>query len=761
MYRAECDKHKIGEADTIYWGTPLTFDPTLVELLLGLLYGCTLYIVPEDVHLNPTVLHRVLFQIGAITCLQMVPSVFLRWTKQEITKILLDSSLRILILGGEQFPQEIIEYERKPDMKVFNIYGVTELSCWATIADLTVHTPRDEIPLGTALDDTYLEISNENEIYICSYTRYCLVNENQKPKSPFKVNSGDVGKLCNGILYFSGRKMRIIKRFGQKLVLHQVENVIFDQIGLRIRLVFSESHKKLLAFVLIEGLVNEGLKHRTLDKIRVKILNIVPEYSIPDFMDVVTHFPLNEHGKINEKALIKRYEESLHQSNHLQTVAENFTHILSEYLKYDLSGNLMKFQKYTLKEMGGNSYMTIQFLQTFEDKIGLKVPENLVKLLLNHTIEDCLKFIKENMSFKIKRKFIDDEALLANKRIPQLQESSIWFKYNLDGCVDASPLAFSFKESKYVACGSFAHKFVILHSETGEEYLKLQTEQEIAAQSTLSECGNYILVGSTNGCIYCIDLSLKSIRWQYQTGQQIKSAACNCSSTAIVFGSYDEFLYCLNVQDGSLIWKTKLFGQIRGDPLYENTLKIIYIGTTKGMCYAVNSENGHVIWSVDLQEPIFGSPAILEDCSIWTTVTGKIMKLCNNLVSSSHLKVDGRVFSSLKVYGEMAYFTCQDKYLYKISIRNFQLEKIVQCAGEISSSPFVFQRNTEVFVACACNSGILYIIDVNQKNILVQMHLPAETFSSPYVLDDKLYIGCRDDYLYCLNLEKLLILETE
>lgn len=41
---------------------------------------------------------------------------------------------------------------------------MTELSCWATIADVTSHSSTaDEVPLGETLDDTFIEVKNDNE----------------------------------------------------------------------------------------------------------------------------------------------------------------------------------------------------------------------------------------------------------------------------------------------------------------------------------------------------------------------------------------------------------------------------------------------------------------------------------------------------------------------------------------------------------------------------------------------------------------------
>lgn len=42
-------------------------------------------------------------------------------------------SLKTLILGGEKFPNiQDIEKLIQKEVKIFNIYGITELSCWSS-----------------------------------------------------------------------------------------------------------------------------------------------------------------------------------------------------------------------------------------------------------------------------------------------------------------------------------------------------------------------------------------------------------------------------------------------------------------------------------------------------------------------------------------------------------------------------------------------------------------------------------------------------
>lgn len=48
-------------------------------------------------------------------------------------EILMLKSLRRLILGGEQFPNDArMEKLIQSSVEVYNIYGITEMSCWSS-----------------------------------------------------------------------------------------------------------------------------------------------------------------------------------------------------------------------------------------------------------------------------------------------------------------------------------------------------------------------------------------------------------------------------------------------------------------------------------------------------------------------------------------------------------------------------------------------------------------------------------------------------
>ena len=142
--------------DIIYFSTPLTFDPSMIEILLACMNGASLLIAPEKV--------EALFpekNENSITFWQTTPSKFFQYSNSDIKNKILsgNSSLKILALGGEPLNGIKILKESKHvnnRTRIFTLYGVTEMSCWASVAELDLNRILNdrEVPLGDCLSET-------------------------------------------------------------------------------------------------------------------------------------------------------------------------------------------------------------------------------------------------------------------------------------------------------------------------------------------------------------------------------------------------------------------------------------------------------------------------------------------------------------------------------------------------------------------------------------------------------------------------------
>lgn len=155
-------------------------------------------------------------------------------------------SLRCLILGGEEFPswselKTWLPFDFSSSGKrIFNIYGITEVSCWTSIYEflLVKDAEYNRMYLGKSLDDsTFLRIIDKDdnfllnncckgELLIGSSKRRCFIPQCDKDINVLKSldviyrKTGDIVERDDfGNIYYVGRKNNTIKRFGKRLCL--------------------------------------------------------------------------------------------------------------------------------------------------------------------------------------------------------------------------------------------------------------------------------------------------------------------------------------------------------------------------------------------------------------------------------------------------------------------------------------------------------------------------------------------------------------
>lgn len=75
-----------------------------------------------------------------------------------------------------------------------------------------------------------------------------------------------------------------------------------------------------------------------------------------------------------------------------------------------------------------------------------------------------------------------------------------------------------------------------------------------------------------------------------------------------------------------------------------------------------------------------------------------------------------------------------------------------QLSSPIFAKP-VLHDQTGTIVGCTTN-GMIYILEKFTGEILVQHKLSGEIFSSPLCVDGFIFVGCRDNYFYKIEIKK-------
>ncbi len=162
---------------------------------------------------------------------------------------------------------------------------------------------------------------------------------------------------------------------------------------------------------------------------------------------------------------------------------------------------------------------------------------------------------------------------------------------------------------------------------------KFQAEAQIVSQPAASN--GVVYFGSLDGNIYALDANSGAKKWTFKTSYQVASSVAVVNGK-VYTGADDGNIYCLDANTGSQQWKTYAGGitknmlgsgtylniapPVRSSPMVVGTR--VYVGSLDGNLYCLNTNNGNVIWKFQTEGPILATPTIVGNKIYFPSCTG-------------------------------------------------------------------------------------------------------------------------------------------
>jgi outer membrane protein assembly factor BamB/cytochrome c-type biogenesis protein CcmH/NrfG len=173
------------------------------------------------------------------------------------------------------------------------------------------------------------------------------------------------------------------------------------------------------------------------------------------------------------------------------------------------------------------------------------------------------------------------------------------------GEIESGPVLFG----AYVIFGSANGKLHCVNTTTQKVNWAFQTDGRITATALIH--GGSVFIGSENGTFYCVDATTGNEKWHFETGGKVTGAAVSCEDV-IYFGSHDGNVYTLEASTGKKVWSFDTGGAISGSPALGGD--ILYVGSESRRFFALKvksaSEKGETSWEYKTNGPIKGGVAL-------------------------------------------------------------------------------------------------------------------------------------------------------
>ena len=314
----------------------------------------------------------------------------------------------------------------------------------------------------------------------------------------------------------------------------------------------------------------------------------------------------------------------------------------------------------------------------------------------------------------------------------------VW-RYRTGDRIDGTPAVVD----DTVYFGSFDRNIYALDAETGDERWTQSTGGIVRSSPTVvdgtvfigthcrsSECAIFYDESFPKiGYLYALDAESGDVIWRYETGDEVLSTPA-VDSTTVYVGSSDRNVHAVDRSTGERVWKYETGGAIYGSPVLAGGT--VYVGSNGDNVYALDAETGDLAWEFNPQATILtGSPGIRGDT----------------------LYIGGGVTTDDRIY----------TIFYGVSTDGGRERWSAQLPGElIAGSPAIADGTVYVgshniterdepdpgIFALSESGEVYWSYTVTETDYF---HGDTGFGSSPAVVDDTLYIGSADSYVYAFS----------
>jgi len=387
----------LGAGDVVMQKTPISFDPSGLEIYLALTSGARLVLMPPKMHQDLAAVLRTMHR-ERVTATIFVPSVLA--ASAELAEFADGfAALRFIICGGEMLTAELARrvYASAPNVKLYNVYGPTEAAIMTTTWLAPHNGATGGLPIGRPMENVRVYVLDERlqPLPIGVAGELCLggiqvaqgyLNRPDltaakfvddpftKGTHPRLYRTGDLARWRHdGVLEFLGRADGQVKVRGFRIELGEIETVLAAQPSVRQCAVVRRGdaqQAQLVAYVVpTESTIDaNALRDVLRDALRARL----PQYMVPAAFVTIDALPMTANGKLDQRALPEP-DFSVNEDRPYTTPVTT-TEVMIADVWRELLGLARVGRDDNFFEIGGNSLLGTRVLARLHEQHGITLP---------------------------------------------------------------------------------------------------------------------------------------------------------------------------------------------------------------------------------------------------------------------------------------------------------------------------------------------------------------------------------------------------
>jgi outer membrane protein assembly factor BamB len=264
-----------------------------------------------------------------------------------------------------------------------------------------------------------------------------------------------------------------------------------------------------------------------------------------------------------------------------------------------------------------------------------------------------------------------------------------------------------------------------------------------------------VYLGDEEGVFHAIDRATGKKKWTIETGGEIVSSASVLpDQDKIIFGSYDNSLYCLKLSDGSKVWQFQTEGMVNCSPAIAGDFTFV-TGCDEHL-RVIDIRTGKQEKDMPLGTYLIASPAVANNMLYVGTYASEVVAVDWKTEKTIwSYKDEAREFpyhSSAAVGDDVVVVGGRDKRLHCIDRKTGNKIWTFNTKAKVDSSPVIV--GDRVFVGS--DDKTIYGLRLSDGNEVWRFAADGPVSASPAVAEGCLVIGTesKQGTIYCFGAKK-------
>lgn len=264
-------------------------------------------------------------------------------------------------------------------------------------------------------------------------------------------------------------------------------------------------------------------------------------------------------------------------------------------------------------------------------------------------------------------------------------------------------------------------------------------------------------LADVEGNVYCLNLADGTQIWK-QSFKNGFVASLSLRDGKLILGDYDGHIYCLSASDGRVVWEADVMqAMASGANFYED---LVLISSEGGVLFAFKLQDGSKAWEYSTGDQLRSAPTIWEQFALLGGCDGRLHRidLKKGEAQGDGLPLEGPSGSTPAVIGSLAVVPTQSGQVLAYDVMTTEKKwsfSDAERAQEIRSSPAILApvdtQAKPLAIITTRNRRVLGL-DLSDGKMAWEAIVRKRCDASPVICDGRVWVGSLDGNLYAFSI---------